>query len=125
MNSKDRQRLMRLKGMMGRVPLPNMGGGAKTPTVVGFVEFADDMRGALWAWQEVVNGMMLELSPEHHEEWGDYHDPDFVLDVFDEWLAMRNEQNWHNAANNTFPDFFIPRKKERATALEAAVKEQS
>lgn len=94
---------------MGKIPFP-ITGGTKTPSILGAMEFADDMRGGIVAYQHVLNGMLLEGNEGLDEGW-DYHDPDFVMDTFEEWVATRNEQGWHNASMNGFYDFLTQKRR--------------
>jgi hypothetical protein len=110
-NGKDRARLSRVCLLMGKIPFPQIGG-SKTPSVLGAMEFGDDMRGGISAYQAVLNGMLLEGLPELEEGW-DYHDPDFVMDTFEEWVAIREGQGWHDAARNPFGEFLRGKRRQQ------------
>lgn len=92
MNQTDRKRLYRLKRLIGEVPPPAMGFGSQSATVVGYANYAADMKELIPAIQNVLNDLCL-MEMKGIEEW-DYIHPDKSMDAIEKWINKRKKADW-------------------------------
>jgi len=103
MNDKDRTRIDRLAFVIDAVPFSN-NGGTQSQSVLGLMNYEQDMRAIVPAIKAVLHGMRSE----HYREtagWmpgADYDDPDIMLDAMETWVKDRKAQNWEDANAYSF-----------------------
>jgi len=114
MNKQDRERLWRFNNLLGAVPLPHDGTGAKSASIDGFVGYATDMKAISGSLQQTLQGIAA---------WGidgldvgyDYEDPDLLMDALEDWLKKRQAEGWESASGHSFAPF---REQYRDAVLE-------
>ena len=104
MKISERDNLLELQKILSKMPFPSDGMGAKTASMLGHIQYAEDMHALVPMVQQALMGMVTldnirrypEIASDYEEGW-DYHDPSLTLQAIDKWIELRVSQKWENA----------------------------
>lgn len=99
MSKREREQLLKLYELMGKIPFPHMGGGTQSATVIGYVGYAKDMREVYGYFQQTILAIILG------KEWDGFThaNADTLLCALERWIDTRATQQWEAVSMDKMP----------------------